>query len=122
MRMNFSRSKSITRLAALMLLILFLSRLPGSAEVRQGELLVTSWSFGFVPLQKARFTVVNKADPERPGASEPIHAQLKLFNGEGTEIYQSPDVVIPPDRFSSIDVERGQLSDGGDPLQVACRC
>lgn len=64
--------------------------------------------------ETARITVVNDDDPDDPGGSEPISAQLKLFDAEGAEIYRSPAFVIPPGRFSYIDIDRGQLSPPGD--------
>jgi hypothetical protein len=119
MNINSVRNTRINRLAVLALLILCFSQLPirawgqhqsGSGKVQMADFL----HFGLVPDEMARITVANV--PDNPVADGPISAQLTLFNAEGTEIYKSPEVVIPVGQFRWMDVKREQLSDRGDSL------
>jgi len=116
MHINPARHIRINRLVALALLALCFTQLPIRARGQQGsgsgKVLMADWHFGIVADEMARITVANI--PDNPVAAGPIRAQLRSFNAEGTETYESPEVVIPVGQFRWIDVKREQLSDRGD--------
>jgi hypothetical protein len=83
---------------------------------------IINWTFieSFAPGQKLRldFAVDGTSNTAPSGK---LYVQFALFNAAGEPIRQSVPVPLPPVGFVSIDVDRSELSDPGDPLTRSLR-
>jgi len=70
---------------------------------------------GIVPGQTLRVTLFNQPSSESEAQSEPVGGHVKVFDGSGNLIAQSPEQVIPPGEFRSFDFNRGALPLPGEP-------
>jgi len=70
---------------------------------------------GVGPGQKVRVTIFNSPSFESEEQSEPVGAHVKVFDGSGNLIAQSPELVIPPGEIRSSDFDRFALSLPGEP-------
>jgi len=70
---------------------------------------------GIVPGQTLRVTLFNPPSSESGAQSEPVGGHVKVFDGRGNLIAQSPEQVIPPGKFRSFDFNRGALPLAGEP-------
>jgi prepilin-type processing-associated H-X9-DG protein len=70
---------------------------------------------GIVPGQTLRVTLFNPPSSESGAQSEPVGGHVKVFDGSGNLIAQSPEQVIPPGEFRSFDFNRFALSLPGEP-------
>ena len=70
---------------------------------------------GIVPGQTLRVTLFNPPFSESGAQNEPVGGHVKVFDGSGNLIAQSPEQVIPPGKFRSFDFNRGALPLAGEP-------
>jgi hypothetical protein len=70
---------------------------------------------GIVPGQTLRVTLFNPPSSESGAQSEPVGGHVKVFDGSGNLIAQSPEQVIPPGKFRSFDFNRDALPIAGEP-------
>jgi hypothetical protein len=70
---------------------------------------------GIVPGQTLRVTLFNPPASESETQGEPVSGHVKVFDGSGNLIAQSPEQVIPPGEFRSFDFNRGALPLRGEP-------
>jgi Ca2+-binding RTX toxin-like protein len=70
---------------------------------------------GIVPGQTLRVTLFNPPSSESEAQSEPVGGHVKVFDGSGNLIAQSPELAIPPGQFRSFDFNRFALSLQGEP-------
>jgi hypothetical protein len=70
---------------------------------------------GVGPGQKARVTIFNSPSSESEEQSEPVGAHVKVFDGSGNLIAQSPELAIPQGEIRSFDIDRFALSLPGEP-------
>jgi hypothetical protein len=70
---------------------------------------------GIVPGQTLRVTLFNPPSSESGTQSEPVGGHVKVFDGSGNLIAQSPEQVIPPGKFRSFDFNRNALPLAGEP-------
>ena len=108
MHSNSTRRTRIYRLAAFMLLAFCFAQLPARARQSPGgEIELQSFSLGLVHGQKARITVSNDDSPWA------IQVTLSVWDSNGNPLAQR-EVVIPPDGFRSMDVDRDDISLPGE--------
>jgi prepilin-type processing-associated H-X9-DG protein len=70
---------------------------------------------GIVPGQKLRVTLFNTPSSESEAQSETVGGHVKVFDGSGNLIAQSPELAIPPGEFRSFDFNRDALPLRGEP-------
>jgi prepilin-type processing-associated H-X9-DG protein len=70
---------------------------------------------GLVPGQTLRVTLFNPPASESDTQREPVSGHVKVFDGSGNLIAQSPEQVIPPGEFRSFDFNRDALPLRGEP-------
>jgi len=70
---------------------------------------------GIVPGQTLRVTLFNPPFSESGAQNEPVGGHVKVFDGSGNLIAQSPEQVIPAGKFRSFDFNRGALPLAGEP-------
>jgi len=70
---------------------------------------------GLVPGQTLRVTLFNPPASESETQGEPVSGHVKVFDGSGNLIAQSPEQVIPPGEFRSFDFNRDALPLRGEP-------
>jgi hypothetical protein len=70
---------------------------------------------GIVPGQTLRVTLFNPPSSESEAQSEPVGAHVKVFDGSGNPIAQSPELAIPPGEFRYFNFNRYALSLPGEP-------
>jgi hypothetical protein len=70
---------------------------------------------GVLPDQKARVTVLNPPASGSEAQREPVSGHVKVFDGSGNLIAQSPEMVIPSGEFRSVNFDRYALSLAGEP-------
>jgi hypothetical protein len=108
MHSDFIRRTRTYRLAALVLLALCFTQLPTRARQSSGgEIELQSFSLGLVHGQKARITVSND------DSARAIQVTLRIWDSNGNQLAQR-EVVIPPDGFRSMDVDRDDISLPGE--------
>jgi hypothetical protein len=119
MRINFARSKSIKRLAALAVVAFSLFQLPAGSEssAQSNETTVAGETalVGLASGDMLRFTAFNPAKTESGGPNEPISLQLKLYDSRGDVIAESRQIEILPGEFRSIDFKHADLHRAGEP-------
>lgn len=94
---------------ALLALVFFQSPARGQAHTRQVTVIQDMVSVGIVPGQTLRITVLN---PEDSGAS--FRGHIKIFDGSGTLLFQTPDAEIAPGEFHPFDVDRADIALPGE--------
>jgi hypothetical protein len=70
---------------------------------------------GIVPGQTLRVTLFNPPFSESGAQNEPVGGHVKVFDGSGNLIAQSPELAIPPGEFRSFEFNRFALSLPGEP-------
>jgi hypothetical protein len=70
---------------------------------------------GIVPGQTLRVTLFNPPASESETQVEPVNGHVKVFDGSGNLIAQSPEQAIPPGEFRSFDFNRDALPLRGEP-------
>ena len=69
--------------------------------------------YGFVPGQTARFCVAYPSTTQE--STEPVRAQVTLYDAQGNEVARSREVEVLPDQFCIIDFDRDALPLAGEP-------
>jgi hypothetical protein len=70
---------------------------------------------GIIPGKKVRVTLLNPPASGSEAQREPVSGHVKVFDGSGNLIAQSPELVIPPGEFRSFDLNRNEISLAGEP-------
>jgi hypothetical protein len=70
---------------------------------------------GIGPNMKVRVTLLNRPASGSEAQREPVSGHVKVFDGSGNLIAQSPELVIPPGEFRSFDLNRYALPLPGEP-------
>lgn len=70
---------------------------------------------GIAPGQKLRVTLFNPPSSESETRGASVGGHVKVFNGSGNLIAQSPELAIPPGEFRSFDFDRHELNLPGEP-------
>jgi hypothetical protein len=70
---------------------------------------------GIIPGKKARVTLLNPPVSGSEAQREPVSGHVKVFDGSGNLIAQSPELVIPPGEFRSFDLSRNEIPLAGEP-------
>jgi len=70
---------------------------------------------GIVPGQTLRVTLFNPPSSESGAQNEPVGGHVKVFDGSGNLITQSPEQIIPPGKFRTFDFNRGAYPLAGEP-------
>lgn len=70
---------------------------------------------GVSPGQKVRVTIINPPFSGTEAQSEPVGGHVKVFDGSGNLIAQSPELAIPSGESRSFDIDRFALSLQGEP-------
>jgi hypothetical protein len=65
---------------------------------------------GIVPGKKVRVTLLNQ-----PASGTEARGHVKVFDGSGNLIAQSPELIIPPGEFRSFDLDRNEIPLAGEP-------
>jgi hypothetical protein len=81
----------------------------GSGEGATRDILM-----GIVPGQTLRVTLFNPPNSESQTQGEPVSGHVKVFDGAGNLIAQSPEQVIQPGKFRSFDFNRNTLPIRGE--------
>ena len=80
---------------------------------------------GIVPGQTLRATLFNLSSTGAETQHKPVNGHIKIFDGSGNLLAQSPELVIPPGEFRSFDLNRAALNLPGEPgtgrVQVRAR-
>ena len=105
--------------------ILFGEVIPSSPSSGSGRDVLIGGSgsdhmMGFVPGQEGRVTIYNPsrlilAEDGSYERSKPVNGHVKVFDGSGDLIAQSPEMVIPPDEFLTYVIKRESLPILGEP-------
>lgn len=121
MSANFTKFKSITRWAMLVLLALclvqpqILAQQSATPELEEVTFIFHTTSWGMVRNQTARFTLFNLNAPESPNEpSEAVQVQVKLFDAEGRSVAESAEMTVPAGQFRSFDFDRGDIHLAGE--------
>jgi hypothetical protein len=61
-----------------------------------------------------RFSAFNPPTTEAGQATEPLSLRLRFFDDRGAVVAVSPEVVIPPDQFRSVDINYDDLPIAAD--------
>lgn len=69
---------------------------------------------GLTPGQTMRVTVFNPGGPGRGGESATT-AHVKVFDGRGGLLHQTPEADVPPGGFHSFDIDRAGIPAAGEP-------
>ena len=119
MRINFTRTVHISRLAAMALVAFSFFQLPvGAQSSRESNETIVPGATALVGLasgEMLRFTAFNPDKTESGRPNEPISLQLKLFDAHGDVIAESPQIEIPPGEFRSVDFNQDQLGGASAP-------
>jgi hypothetical protein len=70
---------------------------------------------GIGPGQRLVVTAFNTRSPGSDAQREPVSGHVKVFDGIGNLIWQSPEQVIPEGEFRSVQVDRNQIPLAGEP-------
>jgi len=120
--MQVKTIRLINRLMALALFTLCFCQSPTQAQeqTRQITIIQDLVTVGLVPGQTLSITVSNHEDS---GATCNCH--IKVFDGRGGLVFQTPEAVIAPGEFHSFNIDRADISLPGDPrtgrFEVAAR-
>ena len=86
-----------------------------AADDMLGPDIANDIAIGIIPGQTLRLSLFNPSDPDSREGSEPIRAQVKVFDSHGLLIAESAEVFIPAGEFRSFDFQRSDLPLAGDP-------
>ncbi|HEV2664253.1 MAG TPA: H-X9-DG-CTERM domain-containing protein [Blastocatellia bacterium] len=93
--------------------------LPPQAGGSGNDILVSGFGndilMGIVPGQTLRVTLFNPPASGSEAQPEPVSGHVKVFDGSGNLIAQSPEQVIPPGEFRLFDFNRDALPLRGEP-------
>jgi hypothetical protein len=85
---------------------------PTAAEIfPQRSVIATIPPIGIVPGQMLRFSVVN---PNTSEDTEPVRAQVLLYDAQGNVLKRSQEVYVPFGQFRSFDFSRDELPAAGE--------
>jgi hypothetical protein len=106
MRINFTLSKALGRLAALALLLICFFHPPVRAQETTERVLISA-PFGLAPDQSVRLTLFV---PD----GTPASSHVKLFDGRGSSVAESAEVRISGGAFHSFHFEPGDIDLTGE--------
>ena len=70
---------------------------------------------GVGPGKKVRVTLSNHPASGSEAQREPVRGHVKVFDGSGNLIAQSPELIIPRDEIRSFDLSRSEIPLAGEP-------
>jgi hypothetical protein len=118
MRADFTRHKSIIRLAALALLAICIVQQQVRAQ-EEVSFVFHTISWGMVRGQTARFTIGNPNEPLKTEMTRQVtFVQVMLLDARGAVIAQSDEIAIPPGAFRSVDFKGDDLHVAGERAQT----
>lgn len=106
------------RKAMLIVLVFGFLQLPVCAQSRaETDVTLVSGQTALIGLTRGdmlRFTAFNPPTTEAGHPTEPLSLRLRFFDQLGAVIAVSPEVVIPPDQFRSVDINYDDLPIAAD--------
>jgi len=110
MQISSNLRRRLIRLSNLALLAFCFSQLPAQAQEQKRQVtVIQDMVVGLVPGQTLRLTLFN------PEGNPQVSGHVKVFDGGGALLFQTPEVEIGPGEFHSFDIDRSNISVAGDP-------